>query len=130
MPLGQSLAITETPGVGRARAIQIQGMLEVLGYVHEHPLTTRAELARTLGLSRGSAAEIIGRLTALRLIEETDSDPTGQRGRPPAPSARIPTARRAVIDISHESWRLANARLGGGLEQIHSERHDRTRPRS
>ncbi|MFB9892168.1 ROK family transcriptional regulator [Planobispora takensis] len=110
--------------VGRARALQVRGMLDVLRHVHLHPETTRAELARDLGLSRGSATEILARLRALDLVEETAAEPTGARGRPTR------TVRRhdrgpvvAAVDVSYESWRLAVSHLGGGLEPLRRERY-------
>ncbi|MFC4532671.1 ROK family transcriptional regulator [Sphaerisporangium dianthi] len=116
----------EVGEVGRARAIQVQGMLAVLRHVHAHPETTRAQLARDLGLSRSSATEIVARLHALRLVEEGDAEPTGARGRPTRVVHRHelgPVV--AVVDISHESWRLAVAHLGGGLRLLRREPHGR-----
>ncbi|WP_214410900.1 ROK family transcriptional regulator [Sphaerisporangium fuscum] len=110
--------------VGRARAIQVQGMLAVLRHVHAHPSTTRAQLARDLGLSRGSATEIVGRLHALRLVDESDAAPTGARGRPTRVvhrHAEGPVV--AVVDVSHEGWRLAVAHLGGELDHLRREAH-------
>ncbi|GGK85425.1 xylose repressor [Sphaerisporangium melleum] len=116
----------EVGEVGRARAIQVQGMLAVLRHVHAHPATTRARLARDLGLSRGSAAEIIARLHALRLVAESGAEPTGARGRPTRVVHRHdrgPVV--AVAELSHESWGVAIAHLGGELCPVRRERHDR-----
>nr|BFE81484.1 ROK family transcriptional regulator [Planobispora longispora] len=99
-------------------------MLDVLRHVHLHPETTRAELARDLGLSRGSATEIVARLRALGLVEETAAEPTGTRGRPTRAVRRHdrgPVV--AAVDVSYESWRLAVAHVGGEFEHLRLERH-------
>lgn len=128
MALRQSLQQADR-GSGRAYAIRARGLVDVLRHVHDNPATTRADLARELGLSRGSATEIAGRLRALSLIDEIGAAPTGSRGRP----TRVMTAHPAgpvvgVIDISHERWRLASVALGGELtllrEEHHVRRHD------
>ncbi|WP_084780411.1 ROK family transcriptional regulator [Planobispora rosea] len=115
--------------VGRARALHVRGMLDVLRHVHLHPETTRAELARDLGLSRGSATEIVARLRALGLVEETAAEPTGARGRPTRAVRRHdrgPVV--AAVDVSYETWQLAVAHLGGELEEPRRERHRGQRP--
>ncbi|MDX6428196.1 MAG: hypothetical protein QOE54_562, partial [Streptosporangiaceae bacterium] len=43
----------------RAQALRLRGVLDVLRHVHLRSATTRAGLARELGLSRGSATEIM-----------------------------------------------------------------------
>jgi predicted NBD/HSP70 family sugar kinase len=106
-------------GAGRARAIQVRGMLDVLRHVHAHPSITRAGLARDLRLSRSTASEISGRLRALGLVAEAAPAPTGGRGRPtrtlgPHPDGPVVGA----VDISHESWRLAIGSLGGDLSVL------------
>ena len=113
-------------GVGRARASQVRGMLDLLRHVHEHPSTTRAEVARELGLSRGLASEITGRLRGLDLVEEGDAERTGERGRPTrvlGPHPRGPVV--AALDVSHQAWRLAIGAIGGGLTLLRRERHSR-----
>ncbi|MEV6932642.1 hypothetical protein AB0M46_50260, partial [Dactylosporangium sp. NPDC051485] len=66
----------------RAEALRVQGALALLRHAHAHPGVTRAEAAARLGLSSGSAAEIMGRLRAARLLGEAAAPQTGGRGRP------------------------------------------------
>ncbi|SNR48601.1 ROK family protein [Actinomadura mexicana] len=97
-----------------ARALRSQGALAVLRHVHAHPSAKRADAARTLGLSSGSAAEIASRLKASRLVDEEASALTGGRGRPsPALVPHRDGPLVCVVDISHERWRVACVELGG-----------------
>jgi predicted NBD/HSP70 family sugar kinase len=112
------------PTAHRALALHRQGAVAVLRYVHDHPAATRAAVVRALGLSSGSAADITARLKEQRLLDETDSPPTGGRGRPsptlvPHPLGPLVCA----VDISHERWRVAVTELGGGVVEDVSGRH-------
>ncbi|TYB46209.1 ROK family protein [Actinomadura chibensis] len=110
-----------------ARALRSQGALAVLRHAHAHPSATRADAARALGLSSGSAAEITARLKAARLIEEDAPPRTGGRGRPsPAlvPHPEGPLV--CVVDISHEGWRVACVELGGRVVSEDAGRHSGT----
>ena len=128
MALRQS-PFMETGAVGRARASQVRGMLDVLRHVHAYPATTRAELARDLGLSRGLASEITGRLRVLDLVEETYAERTGGRGRPTRALGAHPGGPVvAAVDISHEAWRLAVGTLGGEVTVRRQERPRERRP--
>jgi predicted NBD/HSP70 family sugar kinase len=116
----------EGSAVGRADAIRMRGLVEVVRHVHTHPQITRAELARDLGITRGSAAEISSRLRAISVIDESTAVPTGGRGRPtrmmgPHPQGPLVCA----VDISHERWRLAIGEVGGGLTLLRDEPHHR-----
>ncbi|MEO3829575.1 ROK family transcriptional regulator [Actinomadura sp. B10D3] len=107
-----------------ARALRSQGALAVLRYVHAHPSATRADAARALGLSSGSATEITGRLKASRLVDESTSARTGGRGRPsPALTAHPDGPLVCVADISHERWRVACVELGGRVVTEEADRH-------
>jgi predicted NBD/HSP70 family sugar kinase len=123
------MARGQYPG-DRAQAFRLRGALDVLRHVHLMSPATRAGLARELGLSRGSATEIMARLRALSLAEERDAAPSGGRGRPtrvvgPHPDGPLV----AAVDISYERWRLAVAELGGGLRMLAEEgHHHRRRP--
>ncbi|MCW2885165.1 MAG: family transcriptional regulator [Streptosporangiaceae bacterium] len=108
----------------RAQALRLRGVLDVLRHVHLRSATTRAGLARELGLSRGSATEIMARLRALSLVEEGDAAPGGGRGRPTRAVGPHPAGPLALtVDISYERWRLAVAEVGGGLRMMAEERH-------
>ncbi|MGI8332249.1 ROK family transcriptional regulator [Actinomadura scrupuli] len=108
----------------RARALRLRGALDVLRHVHLRSATTRAGLARELGLSRGSATEIMARLRALSLVQEGEAAPGGGRGRPTRVVGPHPAGPLALaVDISYERWRLAVAEVGGGLRMIAEERH-------
>lgn len=107
-----------------ARALRSQGALAVLRHVHAHPSATRADAARALGLSSGSATEITGRLKAARLVGEDAPARTGGRGRPsPALTAHPEGPLVCAVDISHEGWRVAAIELGGGVLTESAGRH-------
>ncbi|MGP4021871.1 ROK family transcriptional regulator [Actinomadura sp. 3N407] len=107
-----------------ARALRSQGALAVLRHVHAHPSATRADVARALGLSSGSATEITSRLKASRLVQETAPPRTGGRGRPsPALTAHPGGPLVCVVDISHEEWRVACVELGGRVITEDTGRH-------
>jgi predicted NBD/HSP70 family sugar kinase len=92
--------------------------------VHAHPATTRAEAARTLGFTSGSATEITARLKKQRLLDEVASPPAGGRGRPsPTLVAHPEGPLVCVVDISHERWRVATVELGGRIVEQVAGRH-------
>ena len=68
--------------------------VEVLRRVHAQPKVTRADVARDLGLTTGTATEVVARLRQQHLLQESPAPPTGARGRPDdLPVPRIPRVR-------------------------------------
>jgi predicted NBD/HSP70 family sugar kinase len=115
--------MTDQPG-HRAETLRVQGALAMLRYAHRHPGTTRAQAAASLGLSSGSATEIMNRLRAARLLAEEPARPTGGRGRPTAVLVPHPAGPLvAVVEISHETWRVTSARIGGEVAPAPIHRH-------
>jgi predicted NBD/HSP70 family sugar kinase len=99
-----------------AGAMRAQGALALLRCAHQNPGITRAEAASRLGLSSGSATEIMGRLRAARLLDEGPAPATGVRGRPTGVLVPHPTGPLvAVVEITHETWRVTTAEIGGRL---------------
>ncbi|MFF5264728.1 ROK family protein [Actinomadura viridis] len=98
----------------RVHTLRRQGVLAMLRHVHDHPAATRADAARALGLSSGSAAEISARLKALRLAEEAAPPQTGGRGRPsPVLTAHPLGPLVCAVSIGHEEWRMYTVEIGG-----------------
>ena len=94
----------------------------MLAAVHATPGITRADAATELGMASGFAAETVGRLAGLQLVEERAAAPTGRRGRPttslhPHPAGPLV----AVAAVGHDSWRVAVVELGGAT--VHSAGH-------
>jgi predicted NBD/HSP70 family sugar kinase len=99
------------------------GALGVLGEVRRTPGVTRAEAARRLGLSSGSATEITARLRALHLLDEVPAPVTG-RGRPTTclrPHPRGPLV--AVVEVRYDEWRCAVAEIDGRPLTVIARRH-------
>lgn len=111
----------ESPDTARpARAARWRTASDVLGQLRAHPGITRAQLARNLGLSSGSATETVARLRRLRLVTETPAPPTG-RGRPTAvlrPHPEAPVV--LVIELRQDGWHCAQATLDGRLHPLGS----------
>jgi predicted NBD/HSP70 family sugar kinase len=112
---------------GRARALREDGLLDVLRLVQRQPGRTRAELARTLALSSGSATEIVTRLKTRQLAAEVDPEATGTPGRPsPRLVAHEHGPLIAIVEITYGGWRVAAAELGlKVLEEITGKHRSR-----
>ena len=106
-------------------APRVLGEVGLLRAVHDHQGSTRAALAREMGMTSGFAAETIARLTARQLLIERPAPPSGVRGRPtmslhPHPDGPLV----AIAAVAHEVWEVAAMQLGGAkLESV--KRHHR-----
>jgi predicted NBD/HSP70 family sugar kinase len=106
-------------------APRVSGQVGLLRAVHDHQGSTRAAVARELGMTSGFAAETIARLTARQLLIERPAPPSGVRGRPtmslhPHPDGPLV----AIAAVAHEAWEVAAMQLGGAkLESV--KRHHR-----
>ncbi|MGI5240550.1 ROK family protein [Dactylosporangium sp. CA-139066] len=109
----------------RAEALRVQGALALLRHAHAHPGVTRAEAAASLGLSSGSATEIMGRLRAARLLAERPvTAPSGGRGRPSTELVAHPEGPLvAVVELTHATWSVTTAAIGGELAPAAVHRH-------
>ncbi|MEV0201776.1 ROK family transcriptional regulator [Nonomuraea sp. NPDC050691] len=107
----------------RARDARWRGALAVLDEMRRRPGVTRADVARRLALSTGSATEITARLRELALLSETPAAASG-RGRPttvlnPHPDGPLVIA----VDLRQEDWRCAAAEIDGRPGVLEEARH-------
>jgi predicted NBD/HSP70 family sugar kinase len=108
----------------RARAARWGAAADVLAQVRRRPGITRVELARTLRLSSGSAAEITARLRELRLLAEAPA-PAHGRGRPTGVLSAHPDGPLVlVVELRHDDRRTGTAGLDGRLGPVTRRRHD------
>jgi predicted NBD/HSP70 family sugar kinase len=111
--------------VDRAATQRWHAAADVLAQVRREPGVTRAEVARRLRLSSGSATEITARLRELHLVSEQRAPVLG-RGRPTTVLMAHPRGPLAIAaELRHEDWRCAVAGLDGRVEVIASRRHTR-----
>jgi predicted NBD/HSP70 family sugar kinase len=111
----------------RLRSQRLQGALAVLRTVHDAPQSSRADVARQLGLGTSSMTEITARLRSLSLVAEEPA-PAARRGRPslsiqPHPSGPVVLA----VELRHADWRVAAVELGLGQVSVLAGRHPRRR---
>jgi predicted NBD/HSP70 family sugar kinase len=95
----------------------------LLDRLRREPGSTRAALARDLGLASGTATEIVARLREVDLVVETAAAASG-RGRPTSmlvPHPRGPLV--LAVEIRHEDWRAGVAGLDGGVTAVDGGRH-------
>lgn len=95
----------------------------ILQTLRASPGITRAELARRLSLSTGSATDITARLRNLELLAESPVPVVG-RGRPttvvqPHPSGPLVLA----VDLRQRGWRTAVVQLDGEVSAFRETRH-------
>lgn len=103
--------------------------VDVLRRIHRNPGTTRADVARDLGLGTGSATEVVARLRQQRLLDESPAPPTGTRGRPTTclgPHSQGPLVLAA--EIEHDGWVVALVELGGHVVKTSRGRHRSHQP--
>lgn len=112
----------------RAREGRWRTAAEVLDQVRLRPGVTRAEVARRLGISSGSATEITARLRELELLSELPA-PAHGRGRPTTVLVPHPAGPLVIaVELRHEDWRCAVATLDGTLLDILTGRHPSSKP--
>ena len=108
------------PGAGSRSALA--GAL--LRLAHDTPGLTRARAAQELGLSTGTATQLVARLAEAHLLDERPAPPTGAPGRPTrqlVAHAAGPVVIGAVID--HRGWRMRAVELGGAVLAETDARH-------
>lgn len=96
---------------------------QVLALLRRRPGVTRAEMARTLGMSSSTATEVVARLKEHRLLHEDPAPITG-RGRPtttlrPHPSGPLV----ALVDLRRADWRLGVCAVDGQVDVIGRHPH-------
>jgi predicted NBD/HSP70 family sugar kinase len=92
--------------------------LRVIEALYSEPGTSRAELARTTGLSRATVSMLVEELEQANIVEERGSVGENARprntGRPPIPLSLVPSAAFAVgLDIGRQHIRVAVCDLSG-----------------
>ncbi|MEP9417370.1 ROK family transcriptional regulator [Gordonia sp. VNQ95] len=97
-----------TPARGMAAA-RWSTAARLIDAVRDRPGITRAEATEVLGISSGTAADLLGRMRTLELISEQSAS-TGQRGRPttilqPHPQGPLVVA----AELGGAGWRVALA---------------------
>jgi predicted NBD/HSP70 family sugar kinase len=86
---------------------------------------TRSDLTRDLGISRNTAAQVVGDLVAMGLLVETAARQSGRRGRPTTElslGANLPAT--IVAEVTPEEVRIATVRLGRRIEDLRSVQRD------
>ena len=108
-----------SPGPARpGRRARWRAAADVVDQVRRRPGITRAEVARRLRLSSGSAAEITARLRELRLLTEAPA-PAHRRGRPTGVLAAHPDGPLVLaVELRHQDWRCAAVGLDGQLGSV------------
>ena len=102
---------------------QWQTAADVLTQVARRPGITRAEVARTLRLSTGSATEVTARLRDVQLLTEAPA-PSQGRGRPTTVLQAHPEGPVVLaLDLRQSSWRSAVVALDGSLQDPQYKRH-------
>jgi predicted NBD/HSP70 family sugar kinase len=99
---------------------------DVLRAVHARPGISRSDMAAAVGLSSGTASDLVARLVAGRQLSEGEPAATGARGRPTRtlwPHPHGPLV--AVAAIAHEDWVVEAVALGGEVVAELGARHDR-----
>jgi predicted NBD/HSP70 family sugar kinase len=115
--------MSSTASYRRASASRWATAAEVLALLARQPGITRAEVARRLSLSSGSATEITARLRELRLVSEVPAH-TARRGRPTTVLRHHPGGPIVVaLEVRHEDWRCLAAAVDGQLQWLAGQRH-------
>src|SRR3954470_771985 len=94
--------------------------LRVLEVLLRHPSRSRAELGRSLGLSRATVTAVLSELERAGMVEQQSDGLTDEGrkaiGRPPLQVSLAPGAAYAVgLDFGHRHVRAAVCDLGGGM---------------
>ena len=97
---------------------------DVCSLVRRTPGITRAQAARDLGISTGTATDLITRMRASAILTEAAPVPHG-RGRPTSALAPHPQGPLVLaVEITATGWRLAEAGIDGRLNHVARAPHN------
>lgn len=111
-----NLSLNESP----APSVRHANRVRMLQALLRHPARSRADLGRSLGLSRATVTALLNELELAGMVEqqrhELDDDAPPAIGRPPLQVSLAPTAAYAVgLDFGHRHIRSAVCDLGGRI---------------
>ena len=104
----------------RSTAEQLRWALaaDVCALVRRSPGITRAEVVRELGISTGTAADLVTRMRRAAVLTEGEPVPHG-RGRPTSALAAHPRGPLVIaVEITATGWRMVSASLDGRLTAV------------
>ena len=104
----------------RSTADQLRWALaaDVCALVRRSPGITRAEAVRELGISTGTAADLVTRMRRAAVLTEGEPVPHG-RGRPTSALAAHPRGPLVIaVEITATGWRMVSAGLDGRLTVV------------
>jgi predicted NBD/HSP70 family sugar kinase len=111
--------------VGRAREGRWSTAADALRLLRREPDLTRTDLARRLGLSSGTATDLVARLRERRLVAE-DPAPAAGRGRPTTLLRAHPDGPLLLaVDLRPGGWTAVVAGLDGTFVECARGPHDR-----
>lgn len=91
---------------------------DVCALVRRSPGITRAEAVRELGISTGTAADLVTRMRRAAVLTEGEPVPHG-RGRPTSALAAHPRGPLVIaVEITATGWRMVSAGLDGHLTAV------------
>ena len=93
---------------GSLRSLRNANRLRIVDVLRTEGSASRADIARTTGLSRTTVSTLVGDLLDLGLVVERPVPGAARRGRPPVLLSLEPSAGAAVgIDFDHDKLRVA-----------------------
>lgn len=99
----------------------------LLRTVHGRPGVSRADAARTLGISTGGASELVAALVRGNLLAEGTAVGSGARGRPTRALLASPRGPLVLAaQITHEFWQVDVVEIGGATVATDQARHSGT----
>ena len=104
----------------RSTAEQLRWALaaDVCALVRRSPGITRAQVARELGISTGTAADLVTRMRRAAVLTEGEPVPHG-RGRPTSALTVHPRGPLVIaVEITATGWRMVSAGLDGRLKVV------------
>lgn len=95
-------------------AVRRHNLATLLGHLHRHGPTSRAQLTRLLGLNRATIGTLVDELASRRLAGEDAEPERGAQGRPSkVVSARTDSFMVVAVEIGVDAITLALVSLGG-----------------
>ncbi|MGC1183733.1 MAG: ROK family protein [Candidatus Dormiibacterota bacterium] len=97
-------------------AVRRHNLATLLGHLHRHGPTSRAQLTRLLGLNRATIGTLVDELASRRLATEDAEPERGAQGRPSkVVSARVDSFLVVAVEIGVDAITLALVSLGGAV---------------